>query len=112
MKIIKSEDSYVEFDNGLVIEGEGAMDCCELNYLDFEQFTVGTEFKTMTAEEAAKAIRVKDDGFILKDIEQTPKWCQARSVQNGYYSSMTKLFVRYKGKNIELGKLYGEVEYQ
>lgn len=27
------------------------------------------------------------DGFILKDSQGTPKWVQARSYQNGYYSS-------------------------
>lgn len=109
MKVIKSEESYVQFDNGLEIIGDGDVDCCAYNYLDFEQFPVGTEFKNMTAKQFVKAAKVKEDGFILKDVQQTPKWCQARSSQNGYYSSMTTLSVKYKGETIEIANLYGDM---
>lgn len=110
MKVIKSEENFVEFDNGLIIEGEGDIDCCALNYLDFEQLPVGTELPTMTGKGFVKNIKLKDDGFAVKDTEGTPKWVQARSQQNGYYSNMTTLFVKYKGKTIDLGSLSGEVE--
>lgn len=108
MKVIESSESYVKFDNGLEIIGDGDVDCCANNYLDFEQFEVGAEFKTLTAKGFKRAARIKEDGFILKDIQQTPKWCQARSEQNGYYSSMTTLIVKYKDEEIEIARLYGE----
>ncbi|CAB4182872.1 hypothetical protein UFOVP1439_46 [uncultured Caudovirales phage] len=110
MKVIKSEENFVEFDNGLIIEGEGDNDCCAVNYLDFEQLPVGTELPTMTGKAFVKSIKLKDDGFAVKDAEGTPKWVQARSQQNGYYSNMTTLFVKYKGETIDLGSLSGEVE--
>ncbi len=111
MKVIESGESYVKFDNGLEVAGDGDQDCCAYNYLDFEQLPVGTELKTMTAKQFIKNIKVKDDGFIVKDIEGTPKWVQARSQQNGYYSNMTTLFVSYKGEEIEVGRLSGEMDY-
>lgn len=111
MKVIESGESYVKFDNGLEVTGDGDQDCCAYNYLDFEQLPVGTELKTMTAKQFIKNIKVKDDGFIVKDIEGTPKWVQARSQQNGYYSNMTTLFVSYKGEEIEVGRLSGEMDY-
>lgn len=110
MKVIKSEENLLEFDNGLVLEGEGDVDCCAYNYLDFEQLPVGTEVKTMTLGQFVDTIKLKEDGFALKDTEGTPKWVQARSSQNGYYSSMTTLIVKQDGKTVDLGELYGEIE--
>lgn len=110
MKVIKNyEDVAIEFDNGLVVEGDGDVDCCAINYLDFEQLPVGTELPTMTAGEFVDAITLKKDGFLVKDIDGTPKWVQARSEQNGYYSNMTTLLIKYKGKTIDLGELSGEL---
>jgi hypothetical protein len=109
MKVVKSEDNLLEFDNGLVIEGDGDEDCCAYNFLDFEQLPVGTELKTMTATQFVDAIKLKDDGFIVKDIEKTPKWVQARSSQNGYYSNMTTLIVKDKKLRMDLGPLSGEL---
>lgn len=111
MKVTKSEDSTLEFDNGLVIDGDGDQDCCAYNYLDFEQLPVGTELPTMTAKQFVKRITLKEDGFSVKDIQGTPKWVQARSEQNGYYSSMTTLLVSYKGEEINVGSLSGEMSY-
>lgn len=110
MKVIKSDDDKVEFDNGLCIIGEGDVDCCAINYLDFEQLPVGTELPTMSAGKFADYIKLKEDGFIVKDSEGTPKWVQARSNQNGYYSNMTTLIVKDKKKTINLGELAGEIE--
>jgi len=110
MKVIKSEESLLEFDNGLVIAGEGDTDCCAHNYLDFTQFEVGQEFPTMTAGEFFDAVNLKGDGFGLNASDGLPKWCQARSRQNGYYSDRTELSVLYGGKTISLGKLSGEQE--
>ena len=47
MKVVKSFDGYLEFDNGVAIESYHDADCCEENYLDFEQFVVGGEFPTL-----------------------------------------------------------------
>jgi hypothetical protein len=109
MKVIKSEGNLLEFDNGLVIEGDGDEDCCAVNYLDFEQLPVGTELPTLTATEFVDYITLKDDGFALKDSSETPKWVQARSSQNGYYSNITTLLVKYEGKTIDLGSLAGDI---
>lgn len=109
MKVIKSEENLLEFDNGLVIEGDGDVDCCAYNFLDFEQLPVGTELPTMTAGEFADNINLKEDGFSVKDSERTPKWVQARSSQNGYYSNITTLLLKYKGKTLNLGELSGNI---
>ena len=110
MKVIKSEENILEFDNGLRVIGDGDEDCCAYNYLDFEQLPVGTELSTMTGEEFAKNITLKEDGFAVKDIIGIPKWVQARSSQNGYYSNITNLFLKYKDSKIELGQLKGEIK--
>jgi hypothetical protein len=110
MKVVKSEESLLEFDNGLIIEGDGDIDCCVNNYLDFEQLPVGTEVPTMTLGQFIDKVKFKEDGFILKDSEGTPKWVQARSEQNGYYSNRTTVIVKQNGKTVTLGELSGEVE--
>ena len=93
MKVIESEEGYLKFDNGLILESNHMQECCEINYLDFEQLPVGTELPTMTAKEFAKAINIKEDGFSIKDIHGIPKWVQARSEQNGFYSSGVNLII-------------------
>lgn len=107
MKVITSQDNLVKFDNGLVIEGEGDRDCCAINYLDFEQLSLGTELPDMTAGQLIDAITMKDDGFSVKDVKGVPKWVQARSDQNGYYSTVTALSIKYKGTTVSLGDLSG-----
>ena len=107
MKIVNGKHD-VDFDNGVWIDGIGDEDCCASNYLDTEQFVIGDEYPDMTLSQLKKAIKVKDDGFILKDSQKTPKWCQARSEQNGYYSDMTTLYIGDKNKKIELARLSGE----
>lgn len=108
MKVTKSEDNLLKFDNGLVVKGDPDYDCCAVNYLDFEQLPVDTELPTMTLGEFVDSLNVKDDGFIVKDVNGTPKWVQARSEQNGYYSNITTLIVEFDGKTANLGKLSGE----
>lgn len=110
MKVTKSEESLLEFDNGLVVSGDGDEYCCAYNYLDFEQLPVGTELPTMTAGQFADYITLKEDGFALKDIQATPKWVQARSQQNGYYSNMTTLVLSYEGTTMRLGELSGAID--
>jgi hypothetical protein len=109
MKVIKSEENLLELDNGMQIYGDYEPSCCEHNYLDFEQLPVGTEFKNMTVAEFARAIKLKQDGFIIKDKLGTPKWVQARSIQNGYYGSLIDVYLEYAGKKRKLGELDGEV---
>lgn len=95
MKVIKSKDGYLEFDVGLILESFYSRGCCEYNYLDFEGgLPVGTELPTMNAVEFSKAIKIKEDGFSVKDIHGIPKWVQARSEQNGYYSSGVNLRIK------------------
>lgn len=108
MKVIKSEEDLLEFDNGLKVIGVGDVDCCAHNYMDFEQIPVGTEFKTMDLNEFKEAMRLEEDGFAINAKDGTPKWAQARSVQNGYYSAMTSLFLEQNGVEVNLGELHGE----
>lgn len=110
MKVIKSLDNLVEFDNGLRVIGNGDEDCCANNYLDFEQLPVGTELPTMSIDEFVEAISVKEDGFAVKDINGIPKWVQARSDQNGYYSNITTLIIEQGNKRIKLRELSGAIE--
>lgn len=81
MKVIKSEDNLVVFDNGLEIIGVGDRDCCAYNYLDFEQFPVGTELPDMGVEQFCESMTLKYDGFSIKDIEGTPKWAEWEVVE-------------------------------
>lgn len=108
MKIIQSKENLVEFDNGLKIIGDGDSDCCAYNYLDFEQLPVGTELEDMDIEEFKEAINIKKDGFSVKDKDNTPKWVQARSDQNGYYSNITTLVLEQGNKRIVCSDLYGK----
>lgn len=107
MKLVKVEEDLLEFDNGLKIEGEGDVDCCANNYLDFENFPVGTEFPDMTIGQLLDTIKLKEDGFILKDSQGTPHWAQARSYQNGYYSNRTTVYLKDGDKTVTLGDLLG-----
>lgn len=109
MKVITSEDNLVEFDNGIKIVGEGDDDCCAINYIDFEQFVVGAEFPTMTLGQLTDAINLKEDGFALTDSQGLPKWAQARSQQNGYYSNNTTITIEHDGKKVILGAISGEI---
>lgn len=102
MKVIKSNEGYLEFDNGVAINSFHKNSCCEDNYLDFEQFPIGTELPTMSVEELCKNLVLRPDGLILKDSEGVPKWSQARSVQNGYYSDSVGVEV----SNRSLGNAY------
>ena len=110
MKVIKSEKNLVEFDNDLSVIGDGDSDCCAYNYLDFGQLPVGTELPTMGLEDFSKAITIKEDGFSVKDVSGIPKWVQARSSQNGYYSNMTTLVVKRGEEERELKEFSGELE--
>lgn len=110
MKVIKSEDSMLEFDNGLSVIGDGDVDCCAYNYLDFEQLPVGTELDDMDLEDFHKAITIKEDGFSIKDKDGIPKWVQARSDQNGYYSNMTTLVLKQGDKQISSKSFEGEMQ--
>ena len=76
----------------------------------FENILVGDEFPTMTLGEMIDTIKLKDDGFILKDSQGTPKWVQARSYQIGYYSNRTTVYVKDGDKSVTLGELSGDVE--
>ena len=110
MKVITSEENKIEFDNGLVVEGTHSQDCCEHNYLDFEQLPVGTELPDYSAAQFIEALTLKEDGFIVKDVNQVPKWVQARSSQNGYYSRGVDMRVS-DGKVTLQPKKPGQPEY-
>jgi hypothetical protein len=109
MKVIKSEENLLEFDNGLKVVGDGDIDCCANNYLDFEQLPVGTELEDMGVEEFRKMMVLGDDGFAVKDKEGTPKWIQARSGQNGYYSNRTTVYLKQGDVARVIGVLEGEI---
>lgn len=82
------EDKYIKFDNGVKISSYHDQDCCELNYLDFSQFRVGMEFPAIKEpEDIQKVIHLRKDGIYLVSTDGLPVWAQARSDQNGYYSS-------------------------
>lgn len=108
MIVTTSEDNLIEFSNGLKIIGDGDEDCCAYNYLDFEQLPVGTEFEDMDIEEMKSAITLKEDGFSFKDKNGVPKWVQARSSQNGYYSNITTVELHKDSTVVILGTLIGE----
>lgn len=104
MKVTVSDENLLEFDNGLKVVGTHEQSCCEHNYLDFEQLPVGTELEDMNAAEFASKIRLKEDGFSIEDIDFTPKWVQARSQQNGYYSTGLNLEISDADKTVVIKK--------
>lgn len=104
MKVTKSDDGLVEFDNGLKLSSDFEPDCCTQNYLDFEQLHIGREFKDMTPKEFLKAIAIKEDGFSIKDTSDVPAWVQARSEQNGYYSTGVDLIAKLGNEEVRTGK--------
>lgn len=110
MKVLKSEENFLEFDNGLQVIGVGDEDCCAYNYLDFEQLPVGTELPTMGLEDFYKAISLKEDGFSIRNKNGIPKWVQARSDQNGYYSDMTTLYLKQGIWRIDVKNFTGVVK--
>lgn len=94
MKVIGIKEDVLRFDNGLYIKSFHYQDCCETNYLDFEQFHLGDEFPVAkTLGELVDQMRIKKDGFSLVDAQGIPKWVQARSCQNGYYSNRVGLTI-------------------
>lgn len=93
MKVVSNSDEELVFDNGLKVVSHHSQDCCEHNYLDFEQLPVGTELPDYTAAQFIDSLTIKDDGFIVKDSAGIPKWVQARSSQNGYYSRGVSMHV-------------------
>lgn len=100
--VVQSEDDMLKFDNGFYIGGYHSQDCCEYNFLDFEQFKVGDKFPSAeTLGDLIKQIRIKEDGFFMADAQGIPKWAQARSHQNGYYST---------GVGLKVGD--GEIEWR
>jgi len=109
--VINREEDFIEFDNGLIVQAEHNKDCCEHNYLDFEQLPVGTELPDMSAKEFYASIRIKKDGFSVKDVNGTPKWVQARSIQNGYYSNGVDLVIEDSDDRI-VPKRKGQANYE
>lgn len=95
MKIVKIDEisNEVKFDNGICMYSDYEQECCEYNYIDFSQLKVGDEFKGNSLDDLINAITIKKDGVIIKDINGIPKWLQARSEQNGYYSNFVELVI-------------------
>ena len=109
MKVIKSDENILVFDNGLEVSSEYEQECCERNYLDFEQLPVGTEMPDMDDEEFKKSVSLKEDGFSVMASDGFSKWVQARSLQNGYYSRSVTPTVTYNDKTTQMQELDGEV---
>jgi len=112
MKVTEATEDKVVFDNGLTLSSEHYHDCCERNYIDFEQFSVGTQLPKANAPQFLEMITIKEDGFSVKDSKNTPLWAQARSIQNGYYTRGVSLVI--SDGNIVLkphkhGQDYGEL---
>lgn len=94
MKVTSVKENKLKFNNGLVVTSWHDQDCCEHNYLDFGQFQVGDEFNDCkSVRDFLNMIVIKKDGFSLKDKTGLPKWIQARSYQNGYYSNILGLHI-------------------
>lgn len=93
MNVIESSEEKIVFDNGLKLLSIHDNDCCEHNYIDFEQFPLGTQLPKANATQFLEAITIKENGFSVKDSKNTPLWAQARSVQNGYYTRGVSLVI-------------------
>ena len=105
------EVEEVKFDNGLTLSSDYESDCCTYNFLDFGQFVVGREFPTMGPEEIVKAAIAKEDGYAITDSMGIPAWIQARSSQNGYYSTNVHLVATLEKVCVAAEQVDGEVNY-
>lgn len=93
-KIIKTEDNYLEFDNGNYIDCYHCPACCEWNYADFAQIddiARETDFDT----ENMMFEKVDGAGFKFGNLGKM-FFVPCYSEQNGYYSF--DLNVYYKDK--------------
>ncbi len=115
MEVIENDDDLLKFDTGLYIKSFHDASCCEKNYLDFEQLPIGSEVKHCdTVGELLDLLKIKDDGFVIKTVDGVPKWVQARSYQNGYYSKSVGLIIgsTNEGSPSVIVIKDGQVEYE
>ena len=99
VKIVKIEDPYIIFDNGLKMSYEHNSQCCERHYLsyddlDFEEikdlvFDLNNDFFVRP---------VKDYGIELNAINGFPLRIPGYALNNGYYSS--NLFLNFEFNNL------------
>lgn len=103
MKVTISRENYLEFDNGLTVYGAHYQNPQYNNYLDFEQLQVGDEFEDAESPiDFLSMIKIKEDGFSIKDKSGVPKWVQARNEWDAYYSFGVDLVVCKDGKGYRL----------
>ena len=107
MKVVISTDGQLKFSNGFQIYSYHGTNCCEYNYLDFEEtFKVGEEFEDLDFDEFVKRVKVKEDrsGLVISLDKVFKRFVPARSEQNGYYSNAVGVSILGDGKELTLNE--------
>lgn len=107
MKVVISTDEQLKFSNGFEICSYHDIDCCEYNYLDFEEaFKVGEEFEDLDFDEFVKRIKVKEGriGLVISLDKVFKRFVPARSEQNGFYSDAVGVSILGDGKELTLNE--------
>ena len=89
MRISKITEDTIEFDNGKEITFDHCLDCCEINYADFEQLDSlarDVDFSEPLVFESC------DYGFRFGNPPINMFFVPCYSIQNGYYSSLLDIW--------------------
>lgn len=88
LKVVKIDEEFIEFDNGLTLSSDHERECCEGHYLSMEDLTLedfeGLEFDLSNDNFFE---RIEDYGIALKPIIGFPVRIPGYGYNNGYYSS-------------------------
>lgn len=99
MKIVKTDENFLEFDNGSRIAGTHEADCCEYNYADFD--TLDDIARNTEFTEPLDFEFVEDEGFRFGNKPLKMFFVPCYSEQNGYYSN--EITILYNGKFVLSG---------
>ena len=94
LKVVKIDDDYLMFDNGVMLYSNHDQDCCENHYLSLSDLTIedfdGLEFD-LTKDDFFK--RIDDYGIELIPIKGHSVKIPGYGSNNGYYSSQLDLII-------------------
>lgn len=96
MKILKVTEDYIEFNNGNRIGFDHDQDCCEYNYVDFNQLeecAFDYEFDEDLVFES-----VKENGFRFGNKQGYMFFLPCYLEQNGFYSDDVDIY--YNGEKV------------
>lgn len=108
LKIVSIHEEWLEFENGLTLEGSHTQDCCESHWLDFGALShnnfigkngerVDLFNQTFNFKNGIPFKKVKGVGIMLYDTDDNNYLVCGYGDNNGYYSSDLTLLCADKG---------------